>query len=516
MNFRFIGDSNFRDLFTSHRDEIQSGLVDGVTNFDLATSVASIKTILDPDFKPNVVFISSPTNEVALKSKNNTKSREGIIEGVVKDLFNTVNDHAYKNEGIYYVIFQPFLRLDPPWLEAKMPFYSDFIKSTHANVSPRNVFIGSEVKITVDDLKPDRIHLNPDGMSKLLAAVMADVKTALEVCEKGVDFGPDEADDADMEEAPLSQLARSTRKTPLRKKRVHEESAEEESEHTKKKKTKTKEDKIDMILERMMGMDQMVKDLHDDRSSTKERFDRLEDRMDESVIVQENLKEQIENIKQGDNAFSAAMREDLDAVENSSLRDTVIIKKMATDKVIPTERKELSALILEVGKELLTEVMGSDAGMKYIAPLYFRNEKRTPKEGERLELPPFKITFKQLPDAILFKEKIIAASKIVTHRLYKSYASNQQNIGTRVRLMLLWGIVDVLKREKKEAWVNQSQPKPTLQVKQTHTLVKSYSYIEAISAYGERIEKKVIDEATKLASRFYYGQVEKIFIILKD
>ena len=82
--------------------------------------------------------------------------------------------------------------------------------------------------------------------------------------------------------------------------------------------------------------------------------------------------------------------------------------------------------------------------------------------------------------------------------------------------MVLWGIVDVLKKEKRESWVNQSSPKPTLQVKQTGVLIKSYSYIEAISAYGERIEKKVIDEATKLAGRFFYGQVEKIFIILKD
>ena len=108
MNFRFIGDSNFRDLFTSHRDEIETGLTVG---FDLATSVASVKTILDnPDFKPNVVFIGSPTNEIALKSKNNTRNREGIIEASIKDLFNTVNDHAYKNEQFYYVIFQPFLR----------------------------------------------------------------------------------------------------------------------------------------------------------------------------------------------------------------------------------------------------------------------------------------------------------------------------------------------------------------------------------------------------------------------
>ncbi len=47
-------------------------------------------------------------------------------------------------------------------------------------------------------------------------------------------------------------------------------------------------------------------------------------------------------------------------------------------------------------------------------------------------------------------------------------------------------------------------------------LVKTYSYIEAITTYGEKIDKKVIDDANKLASKFFYGQVEKVFIILKD
>ena len=517
MNFRFIGDSNYRELFTLHRAEFEDDLVVG---FDLASSVASVKTILDDaEFKPNVVFICSPTNEIALKSKNNTKSREGIIEGVVKDLFNIVNDHGHKHEQTYFVIFQPFLRLDPPWLEAKMPFYTNFVKNTHAHSSPRNVFIGTEVQITLEDLKPDKVHLNSEGMKKLLTCVVADIRTAKDLCANGAQAGGEGTDgtdnvDADMDEAPLSQT-RSTRKTPLRKKRSHEESSDDDGKHTKKKKPKSKEDKIDLLLERMMGMDQMLKDLHDDRSSTRDRFDKIEDKMEETILVQENLKEQIESIKQSDNSFSAIIKEDLDAVENASLRDTVIIKRMATDKVIPTERKALSTLILEVGKEILTEIMGNDTCMKYIAPLYFRNDKKTPKEGDRPELPPFKITFRQLPDAILFKEKVIAASKDPTHKLYKCYALNQQNVGTRIRLLLLWGIVDVLKREKKESWVSQGAPKPTLQVKQG-TLVKSYSYIEAISGFGERIEKKVIDEATKLASRFYYGNVEKIFIILKD
>jgi len=53
-------------------------------------------------------------------------------------------------------------------------------------------------------------------------------------------------------------------------------------------------------------------------------------------------------------------------------------------------------------------------------------------------------------------------------------------------------------------------------VKHTGNQVKTYNYIEAVTSYGDKIEEKVLDEAHKLARKFYYGQVEKIFIILRD
>jgi hypothetical protein len=102
--------------------------------------------------------------------------------------------------------------------------------------------------------------------------------------------------------------------------------------------------------------------------------------------------------------------------------------------------------------------------------------------------------------------------------LFKAYLSNQQTIGTRIRLGLLWGVAEYLKKkEKQDSWVSQSSPKPMLMAKAPNSnLVKTYSYIEAITTYGEKIDKKVIDDANKLASKFFYGQVEKVFIILKD
>ena len=371
---KFVGDSNFRDVFTAHREAL--AVESGVTiEFEQATSVASIKTLLDgPDFSHHLVFIGSPTNEIALKSKNNTKSREGIIESVVSDLFKCVNEHATNHPTANYIICQPFLRQDPPWLEGKLEFYKNYIKACHCK-SPSNVHVGSDVNVGTEDLKPDRIHLNKEGLEKLRTCFATDILIAKDLGSEDHFLDVDE----DMEEAPLSHMLRSSKKTPLSKKRSIEENSEDEGRLTRKK--KAKEDKLDAVLAQLSSMNQKVQDLHDDRTSNKLRFDRIDDRMRETTLVQEDLKEQIEAIKQSDNSFCATIKEDLDAVENSNLRDTVILKKVATDKTIPTDRKELSSLILEIGKEILKEVMGSDTGMKFIAPLYFRNDKCTPKGG---------------------------------------------------------------------------------------------------------------------------------------
>lgn len=508
MQILCIGDSNFRDLFSAKKSEIEAGSGCKIT-FSLGTSVGSIKTILENiEGNPRVVFIGSPTNEISLKSRNNTKSREGIIEAVITDFYNQLNNVATKNESTMFVVCQPFARYETPWLEAKFNIYLDYVKTTHNNTSLNNVHLGSEISITLEDLKPDKIHLNGEGLSKLAKVLTTDIKTAASSVDgRESRQSVTSLDESMDEDLPISQ-GRSLRKTPARKKRPLEES--DEDGKSKKKKSK---DRIDSVLEKL---DLLVDKLNCDKESNRGRFDRIEDKLAETILQQEIIKEQVEVLKKGDTSFTAAIREDLDAVENSNSRDTVIIKKLAFNDEIPTDKKELSSLIVKVGREILQLVMGDDKGMKYIAPLFFNNNRRIPKEGARKELPPFRITFKHLADAIEFKEKCITFSKDPSHRLHKSYISNQQTIGTRIRLSLLWSIAESLKKEGKDSWVTQSSMKPTLMVKETGNLVRTYSYIDSVMTYGEKIDKKAKEEATKLASRFFYGQIEKIFVVLKD
>jgi hypothetical protein len=516
MNSCIIGDSNFRELYTTCKDDLVKTLKIPI-KFEYATSVTSIKTVLEsPDFKHDIVFIACPTNEIGLKSKNNTKSREGIIESVMNDFFDGIGGAADRFGSTLFVVCYPFLRFEPPWIEAKMEFYKETLRKILNTSNHANVHLGSDLTIAQSELKPDRVHLNKEGIKKLYGNIVADMKTALTevvVLRTGEDEMDEGSPNSASDSTPPSVVSqRSLRKTPARNKRHFEDPDPDDGVKVSKRR-RSNGAKIENVLDKL---DLFMKELREDRSRNEDRFTQIEGKLEAAIVNQEELKKDVKVMKENDNCFAASLREDLDAMENINSRDTVIVKKLSIEGSCPTDKKDLSSLVLETGKQILTLVMGNDTQMKFIAPLYLKNERRAPRVGERNELPPFKITFKHVADALTFKEKAIAASKVPDHRLYKAYFAHQQNVATRVRLMLLWSVAEHLKKENKESWVTQSSPKPALCVKHAGTQVKTYSFIEAMTSYGEKVEKKVIDEATKLARKFYYGQVEKIFVILKD
>ncbi len=515
MNSCLVGDSNFRELYTSFKDELTKNLKVPI-RFEYATSVVSIMTVLEsPDFNQDIVFVGCPTNEISQKSKNNTKSREGIIEAVMRDFFDGIGRAADRHNKTLFVICYPLLRLEPPWIEAKMDFYKENIRVTLNTSNLVNVHLGSDICIAQADLKPDRVHLNKEGIKKLYENILSDLRTALTevvILRTGETVGDMEEDSPDTDTAtpPQALSQRSLRKTPARNKR-HFTDDEEVTKESKKRRSNGA--KIESVLDKL---DLFMKELREDRSRNDGRFNQVEEKLENVIVNHEELKKEVKNMKESDNTFSASVREDLDAVENINSRDTVIVKKLSIATPCPTDKRELASLVLETGKEILTLVMGDNTSMKYISPLFLRNKRRAPRPGEGNELPRFKITFKQVGDALSFKEKAITASKDPSHRLHKAYFSHQQNVGTRIRLILLWAVADHLKKENKESWVTQSAPKPALCVKHAGTQVKTYSFIEAMTSYGDKIDGKALDEAHKLARKFYYGQVEKVFIVLKD
>ena len=262
--------------------------------------------------------------------------------------------------------------------------------------------------------------------------------------------------------------------------------------------------------------------MDDDGKKSDDRFDKIFGKVEANEVVTKELKTTTEKLSaevrdirrsiNSDCTMFASIKEDLDAAANMNMRDTIIVKKQKMESELPADKKEQGKAIQKLGRDLVTELLGSDAAVRFVAPVA---AKYVPKPGYEKTAPAYKIVFKDIQSATSFKDKGIEASKDETNKLYKVYFSVQQNSSTRIRLMLLWGIADYLKNEVVEAWVTQNSPRPVLQTKEGGRY-KTMSFIEAVQTYGDKIEEKIIKEANKIANKHFNSQAKKIFLILKD
>jgi hypothetical protein len=507
MMFLLIGDSNLRQTFLKYKEELNKEI--GIEiQFEQATNNASIKAILEKEreVKPDLFYIATILNEINLKTGKG-KPTEGIIKAVTEEQNIVVNTEAAKieNTSRLYLICNPFLRQDPKWMEEKLLQIKFYIKEQHTIYSPANVIIVGEPIIGPSDLASDKVHLTDSGKKKFFDKLMADLKEGKTEIENFQNFGMDWSN-----EELTQKLSQKTPKTAKKRQHVEVEEEEEEVVVTTKKK---KED------ESIMGMlKSIMAELKEDRRKSSIKTDELEESIDK-------LKESEIEIRQGMNdllskqeeekVFSATLREDLDAVENEALRNTVIIKKLKTSKATSTDKVTMGLLVQQEARSLVKEVLGTEDDIAYTGLLF------TGKDGLRATeglLPPFKVAFKTKEKGIIFREKVVQRSKNSEDKLHKTYFTCQQCQGTRIRTLLMWALVDKIKDPKKgvDAWVNQSINKPTLQVKGAEKNQRSYSFVEAMMKYEEKLEDKSKEEALKLAKKFFAGQVEKIFMVIKE
>jgi hypothetical protein len=503
--FLLLGDSNLRQTFLTYKDKLAEEI--GVEiNFEQVTNNASIKAALEKERenKPELFYIATILNEISQKTGKG-KPTEGVIKTVTEDQNIIVNTEASKieNTSRLYLVCNPFLRQEPKWMEEKLLQIKFYMKEQHDIYSPPNVVLVSEPLIEQQDLVGDKIHLTDSGKLKFFEKIVADLKIGKEEIERFTTHGMDWSSEE------LSQkLSQKTPRTAKKRQRPEEEQEDTPPSSPKKK----KED------ESVMGMlRSIMAELKEDRSKTAKKAEELEESIDKLKESEIEIRQEVNTLltrKEEDKIFAATLREDLDAVENETLRNTIIIKKLKTDKPVTIDKTSMSALVQQEARKLVKEVLGQEDDISFIGLLVGG------KDGLRATLgvlPPFKIVFKTKEKGIIFREKAVARSKAAEDKLHKAYFTCQQCQGTRIRTGLMWALVDKIKDGKKvvDTWVNQSLNKPTMQVKEEKAQ-KTYTFVAAMLKYGDKLDDKAKDEAKKLAKKFFPGQVEKIFIVIKD
>jgi hypothetical protein len=508
--YLLIGDSNLRQTFLQYKDSLINEIgVDII--FDQATNNESLKLSLEKerDPVPELVYISSILNEIS-KNTGKGKPTEGIIKAVTEEQNIVINTVAAKagNENTLYLQCYPMLRQDPKWMEEKLLQIKFYMKEQHSIYSPCNVVIVGEPIIEASDLQSDKVHLNDDGKKKFYEKIKADLLEGQSEISKFRNFG------SDWSNLDLSQ--KLSQKTPRTgKKRVRNEEMdldEEEMTNTPKKHKKKEEESVLSILKSFM------EEIKEDRRLSSKKAEELEGSIDQLKVAEIEIRQEVKGLKEKKNSditFTATLREDLDAVENEALRCIVIVKKLKTTEKTTSDKAEMGRLAQTEAKKLVKEILGDDSYILYTTLL------ATSIRGLRVidgQIPPFKIAFKSKDKGVEFREKAVLRSKETSDRLNKVYFTPQQCMATRIRTNLMWSIADKLKEPEKEidCWVNQGSNKPTLQVKGIERGIQSLTFVSAMHRYKDKIDQKAKDEANKMAKRFFPGQVEKFFIVLKD
>jgi hypothetical protein len=490
-----LGDSNFRNTCEANKERLEASIGEEIA-FKMATSNESIKAHLEAMTEdPSIIVIGTPVNEVVkIVSNNKNKGRDETLRVIIEEQSKIVHQSAISRPGVLHILFPPFLRLEPAWMSTRVKLGVFYVKEHVTVNSPPNILVSNYVDINKEDLDDDRIHLNQNGKEKLYKAIETDL---LKCKERPVDWA------AEMYEPPTP--------TTFRKRQRPANGADSEDDEA----GNGKKAKLDSVLDKI---ETLVKEIKQERTETKMEVNSLAVKVEENKIGLDEVKETLKTLKErGDGAYlDAITREDIDGLENENLKNTIIVRKLKTTLTIPREKKAWRAFVQSEARKLVAKILDQAAAkeVRYAAPL-FAFVDPSKKDNRPGLIPPFKIGFSTKDGAVRFREAAVKKSKEDGSEFKDTYFAYFQSTGTRIRSMLMWAVCDALKSNTIDCWVNQTA-KPTLQIKEGGKIVKTLTFVNAMVEYREKISRKAIEEATKLAKKGFAGNLEKIFIVIKD
>jgi hypothetical protein len=262
----------------------------------------------------------------------------------------------------------------------------------------------------------------------------------------------------------------------------------------------------------------MNEEMREERMKAAERADVLVVKINSTSEATTNNTKKIEELTKSQetlNTSMASMREDIDVVENDNMRNVIMIRKLKTTKTLPKTKAEINEFLKDEANALVASLGGNSSMIKFVTMAYGELD-MAKQNGRQGQIPAFKIGFKSKDDAITFKEKGTQSAKDKDSNLHKVVFAYQHCSATRIRTTVMWIIVNKLKAQGKECWVNTNTNKPKLQVKTEKKFPTDYSYVAAVTKFKDLIEEDDLTEVNAQARKFFKGQCKQLFIILKE
>ncbi len=333
-----IGDSNLRNVVEENQRQIQTALNEEIV-FEQAGTNDSIKAILEAQTSTfTKIFIGSILNEIGKLAKV-ARTRDEVINNITKEQIDIISLQASLKPDVTFVALPPFMRFEPAWITDKLRTITLNLKDHLENANKANMLFSTPVEILESDLNPDKVHLNEEGKSKLLRSLI----------------GPT----IRIAKTPTNQAASSWAVTPVtrsRTKRARDNSSDSEDEAPATNKKSKKTDFSAIILAKL---DQMNKDLADERARAAERAENLVAKININIATTANNSKKIEEITKNQEIYNntmSAIQEDLDVIENENMKNIILIRKLKTDKIIPRAKSEINDLLKTLAGNLVTHL----------------------------------------------------------------------------------------------------------------------------------------------------------------
>jgi hypothetical protein len=505
MLIHLLGDSNLRNTLEINKERLVTATSEEFI-FKMATSNESIKAYLEAmEDDPKIVFIMTPLNEVVkLLQKNQAKGRDETLRAVIEEMSKIVHASANVNKNTLHVLIPPFLRLEPSWYSTRVRLGVFYVKDHLKSTSPWNIITASITDIMAEDLSDDRIQLNTQGKEKFYKVLEGDILKCKENLAN-TEAGQPMEWASDIYEPPTPKTMRK------RNRELQQPDSDEEDAGGKKA-------RLDSVLDKL---DSLVKEIKQERAATKQELGTITIAVEENKVAVAELKDQVVDIMskaKGKDVLTAEMREDIDSLENDNLKQVVVVRKLKDGgSPAPREKRALRNYVQSVARALVAKILDQEAAkhVKYAATLYSFLDP-TKKDNAAGLVPPFKIGFSNKDAAVRFRDEALRKAKQDNSEYKTTYFSFFQSAGTRVRAMLLWSLADVLKTQAREVWVAQNLARPMLQVKEGGRITESLTFVKAMIKYGDKVPKKTLEEATKLAKKNFSGNLRETFVVLED
>ena len=518
-----LGDSNYRDTIVANGERLSAAVGEEIL-FNMVSNNESLKVELEGRVdNPKIIIIGAPLNEIAYKvAKNQKRGRDETVRIVVEEMIKVAAKSAGDKSQCLHLILPPFLRQEPRWIEEKLELCLFYQKKHIDSNAIWNLALGNPLQLSSDDLVEDNLHLTDAGKEKLYQIIESDIikcKANLGEEQESIDWASQVFNNPEVNATP----------TPGNIRKVAKRLRQPDPDESEEEETTEKKAKIDTVIDKLNNIDVILQELVKDRVENRTIFKDLKQKVEANETEMESVKTKISKVEEkldNDNQLTAEMREDIDGLENENLKSTVIVRKLKAKEEVPKDKIKLRSHIQTVARNLVKDVLNESASkdVKYAAPLYsFQDPKK--QDNKAGLVPPFKVGFGSKEIAMKFRDAAVKKAKEEHlgedgEKLDNEYANTYftffQSAGTRIRLMLMWAVADAIKSKTSEVWINQNTSKPTLQVKEGGKIVKTLSFVRTMNEYKDKIPKKALEEATKIAKKTFGGQLEKTFIVIKD